>query len=109
MIPLIEQHRVELDRLCREFKVRRLELFGSAASGRFANGSSDLDFIVTFADTAPGGYADRYLGFAEALELAFQRKVDLLTERSIRNPIFREAVAADRQIVYDDRDKEAAA
>ena len=89
MIPLIEQHRIEVERLCREFKVRRLDVFGSAASGSFASATSDLDFIVTFADTAPGSYADRYLGFAEALERVFERKVDLLTERSIRNPIFR--------------------
>ena len=109
MIPLIEEHRAELDRLCREFSVRRLDVFGSAASGPFASATSDIDFIVTFADTAGGGYADRYLGFAEALERLFQRKVDLLTERSIRNPIFRQAVEAGRKLVYEERSQEAAA
>jgi predicted nucleotidyltransferase len=48
--------------------------------------SSDLDFIATFADTHATGYADRYLGFAEALEALFGRSFDLLTKGSIRNP-----------------------
>jgi len=109
MIAVIEQHRAELNRLCREFKVRRLDVFGSAATGRFQNSSSDLDFIVSFADTTTGGYADRYLNFAQALERMFQRKVDLVTQRSIRNPFFRQAVEAARELVYDSGGQEAAA
>jgi len=109
VIPLIEQHRAELNRLCREFKVRRLDVFGSAATGRFHDSSSDLDFIVAFADTTTAGYADRYLNFAQALERMFRRRVDLVTERSIRNPFFRRAVEAARELVYDSGGQEAAA
>jgi hypothetical protein len=68
-----------------------------------------LDFVVAFADTTPGTYADRYLDLAEALEALFGRKVDLLTERAIRNPYFRREVDATRQVVYDKRGQEAAA
>jgi hypothetical protein len=46
------------------------------------------------------GYADRYLALAEALERLFNRPVDLLTERSLRNPILKTAIAADRFIIY---------
>jgi predicted nucleotidyltransferase len=109
MIPLIEQHRTELNRLCREFNVRRLDLFGSAVNGRFEDSSSDLDFIVSFGDTTTSGYADRYLNFAQALEQMFRRKVDLVTERSIRNPFFRHALESAREPVYDHRSEEAAA
>ena len=35
MMALIEQHRAALTALCRRFKVRRLDLFGSAAKGTF--------------------------------------------------------------------------
>lgn len=109
MIPLIEQHRPELNRLCREFKVIRLDLFGSAAAGRFQESASDLDFIVSFSDTTTSGYADRYLDFAQGLERIFQHRVDLVTERSIRNPFFRQAVESARELVYDHRSEEAAA
>jgi hypothetical protein len=88
--------------------VVRLDVFGSAATGAFRDGS-DLDFVATFSDTTPGTYADRYLDFAEALEALFGRKVDLLTERAIRNPYFRRSVDATRQVVYDGRGQEAAA
>ena len=53
MIALIEQNRDALARLCRQFRVERLELFGSAAKGTFQPDSSDVDFLVTFADAQP--------------------------------------------------------
>ena len=81
----------------------------SAATGAFDAETSDLDFVATFADTRSPGYADRYLGFAEALETLFGRPVYVITERSIRNPYFRQAVEASRQPIYDVRDAPAAA
>lgn len=109
MVPLIAQQKQALVELCRKFKVLRLDLFGSAATDTFDSKSSDLDFVVTFSETQPGTYADRYLGFAEALEQLFQRKVDVLTERSIRNPHFRHAVEATLQPIYDQRSEETVA
>lgn len=108
MIDLIETHRDQIIALCRQYGVLRLDLFGSAATGAFDAATSDLDFIATFAATQKPGYADRYLSFAEALEALFNRDVDLLTERSIRNPYFREAVEATRQPVFLEHDAQAA-
>jgi predicted nucleotidyltransferase len=109
MNELIEQYRDAIRALCQKYGVRRLDLFGSATTGAFDPVTSDLDFVATFADTRSPGYADRYLGFAEALEELFGRSVDLITERSIRNPYFRQAVEASRQSIYDERDAPAAA
>ena len=109
MIDLIEAHRAEVDALCRQYGVLRLDLFGSAATGNFDPSTSDLDFVATFADTRKPGYADRYLSFAEALEALFERPVDVVTERSIRNPYFRQSVEASRQLVYDEQGASAAA
>jgi hypothetical protein len=106
---LIEQHQEAIRALCETYGVRRLDLFGSAATGAFDAATSDLDFVATFADTRSPGYADRYLGFAEALETLFGRSVDVITERSIRNPNFRQAVEVSRQPIYDERDAPAAA
>jgi len=109
VIPLIEQNRNALVRLCRQFRVERLELFGSAAKGTFQPEASDVDFLVTFADAQPGTYADRYLGLLLALQELLQKEIDLVTERSIRNPYFRKAVDATRQLIYDGRGEEALA
>ena len=102
MVAIIEQRRTMLIELCRQYRVERLYVFGSAASGHFDERRSDLDFLVQFSDRAPTGeYADRYLGFAEALEQLFGRPVDVVTEESIRNPYFRREVEATRQLLYE--------
>lgn len=109
MSSVIEQQKNGLAEQCRRFGVRRLEVFGSAARGDFDPAKSDFDFIVSFADKTPGTYADRYLDFAAAVERLLGRRIDLLTERCIRNPYFRREVDAARQVVYDERGQEAAA
>ena len=53
MNTLIETHRAALTQLCRRHHVRRLDLFGSAATGAFDADTSDLDFIVEFAPMDP--------------------------------------------------------
>jgi predicted nucleotidyltransferase len=98
---MIEQRRAELATLCRRYRVQRLDLFGSAAKGTFRGGFSDLDFIVVFEGAGEHGYATRYHDFAAALEALFERPVDLLTERMIGNPYFREEVERSRETVYE--------
>ena len=107
MISLVEQSKPAVAELCRRFRVRRLYLFGSAAAARFDPKASDLDFLVEISDRRPTAtYADRYLGLAEALERLFGRRVDLVTEQSIRNPYLQREVEATRQLVYEQRGEE---
>ena len=101
--------RESLASVCRRFRVERLYLFGSAADEHFDSKCSDLDFLVTLEEQPPSEYADNYLGLAQALENLFGRPADLVTERSIRNPYFRETVFAARQLLYDRRDEKAVA
>ncbi len=104
---LIERHRSALYDLCRRHGVERLYLFGSAAAGRSEH-PNDLDFLVELADRQPtASYADRYLDLADGLERLFGRRVDLVTDQSIRNPYFRREVEATRELVYGKPRKEA--
>ena len=98
---IIIEHQQEIETLCHRFNVKSLELFGSVLTPRFDLSKSDLDFIVVFADESFGTLADRYLNFAEALEQLFQRPIDLLTERSLRNPYFIQEINRTRQKVYE--------
>ncbi len=98
---IVTAHQHELELLCQRFNVKKLEIFGSAVTSHFDIEKSDLDFIVAFADESFGTLADRYLNLAEALEQLFRRPVDLLTERSIRNPYFVQEVNNTRQKVYE--------
>ena len=101
MMTMLQDKMAALTGLCRRFKVRRLYLFGSAAQGKFRAESSDLDFLVTLDESRPAEYTENYFGLAAELERLFGRRVDLVTERSVRNPYFREVVEATRQLVYE--------
>jgi predicted nucleotidyltransferase len=99
--PIVAGKAEELTELCRQFHVKRLEIFGSAVTGAFRSESSDLDFIVDFGDEPLGPWAGRFLDFADALESLFGRHVDLIMPSSIRNPYFRQAVDASRRLLYE--------
>ncbi len=89
-----------LSALCRRFGVRRLDLFGSGATGRFDANRSDLDFLVEFDPSTHTGYAHTYFGLLTALEQLFGRPVDLLTLASLKNPYLRNRVLSERQVVF---------
>jgi predicted nucleotidyltransferase len=97
----------ELSELCRRYGVRRLDLFGSAATGAFDPARSDIDFLVDF-DEEPAGLFDRYFALKESLEALYGRPVDLVTAGSLRNPHFIAAVNETRRLVYALEDAQAA-
>ena len=99
-IPAIASRRSELMELCRQFHIRRLELFGSALSGSFDAGRSDFDFLVEFEPLPEGSYATAFFGFKEALEQLFGSPVDLVVPSAIRNPYFRQSVEKAKALLY---------
>lgn len=96
----VEMRRNEIQALCRQYDVLRLDLFGSASAGKERPSESDLDFLVEFLPLPAGRYADAYFGLLEALERLFGRHVDLVTAPSIKNPYFREAVERTKALLY---------
>lgn len=100
MIPLVEQHRHQIVELCRLYGVKRLELFGSAASGDFDAARSDIDFFYEFDAAVADDLADRFFAFKERLEALLQRKVDLVSARHATNPYFLQEANRHRQTLY---------
>jgi len=91
----------DIERLCLRYRVRRLEVFGSASDpSRFDPETSDLDFLVEFQTIPVEEYADAYFGLLEALQTLFGRQVDLIMSEAIRNPYFLEKVNQSREEVY---------
>lgn len=84
--------------LCRRWQVVELSLFGSVLRGDF-RGDSDVDVLVGFAPGAPWSLWDLSTMRAE-LEEVFQRKVDLLEKRGLRNPFLRRSILTGRQVLY---------
>jgi hypothetical protein len=87
-------------KLCHQYRVQRLDLFGSAVDEKFDPNRSDLDFVVTFEPMSPTDYAAAYFGLREALEGLSGRPVDLLTDTALANPYLRRSVDAQRRALF---------
>jgi predicted nucleotidyltransferase len=99
----VERNLPALAELCRRFGVRRLDLFGSAATGRFDPLRSDLDFLVEFETPPAGGFGSPYFRLLEELETLFGRKVDLLTIPGLKNPYLRQQIFSERRMLFPQR------
>jgi predicted nucleotidyltransferase len=100
MFRFTEEQTLALKRLCLKHDVRRLELFGSAATDEYVPGESNLDFIVEFGRSKEISRADQYFGQWEDLRALFDCEVDLVVFRAMRNPYFIEAANRTRKTVY---------
>jgi predicted nucleotidyltransferase len=101
MIDRIKNQRQQIADICHRLGVRRLEVFGSAATGEFNPETSDVDFIAEFDDKDYSeGLLTRYLDLSTQLESLLGVAVDVVTPRSIRNPYFRAGVNASTESLY---------
>jgi predicted nucleotidyltransferase len=100
METLVESKRAAIAELSRRYRVRQLELFGSAIGDKFDPETSDLDFLVDFETIPPGEHARCYFGLLFALEELLGRHVDLVETAAIRNPYFLLSIAKDRVLLY---------
>ncbi len=100
MISEIDKQRDQIGRLCQQFGVKRLEVFGSAATEAFDTGRSDIDFVIDFEAAGNQSLFKRYFGLKEGLEALFGRPVDLVMADAMKNPFFIESVNRTRQPVY---------
>lgn len=93
---MVDFDRGALARLCREYDVIRLRIFGSAARGE-DRPESDVDLIVDFGHSK--GLLD-LIRFERRLGEFFGRSVDLVTEPGL-SPHMRDAVLASSSVIYD--------
>ena len=102
MHPLIETHLDTINDLCRKFDVERLHAFGSITSKGHFSDISDVDLLVKFKKIPFDRYTDNYFQLHDLLEKIFNRKVDLVTEKSLSNPYFIKAVNETRTLIYEE-------
>lgn len=91
----------DIETICREFGVIRLEIFGSAARGDFDTETSDIDLIVEYPpDYDFGPWLARFQELKERFEELFGRPVDLIMARAMRRPHFIASVNESRRLLY---------
>lgn len=99
MHPLIENNREAISELCRLHGVRKMEVFGSILRADFDPQRSDVDVLVEFGEEFANSFAN-FLDLKESLEALFERPVDLLELRAIRNRRLRYYIEQSKSPVY---------
>ena len=101
MVSVLNDNLGELTRLCRQHRVKRLAVFGSAVRDDFDAESSDLDFVVEFTPLEPNEHKDAYFGLVAALGRLFSRDVDLIELDAVRNPFVKRRILEQQETLYD--------
>ncbi len=100
MLDLFQDKRVELESIFAAHKVKRAEIFGSATTDAFSE-RSDIDLLITFKeDIALLDYADNYFLLKEKLEKLLDRNIDLVSAKSLRNPVLIESINKSKVSLY---------
>ena len=62
--------------------------------------TSDLDFLVEFGPFIKGEYSEDYFALIEDLKSLFDRPVDVVVSRAVRNPYLLESLNRTREALY---------
>jgi uncharacterized protein len=87
--------------LCKSHKVKYLYAFGSSVTESFDVNKSDIDLLVEIDSEDPIDRGEKLLSLWDLFEVFFMRKVDLLTDSSIRNPFLRKSIDSTKVLIYD--------
>lgn len=100
MTTVIDRHRASIKELCRTYRVRRLDVFGSAVRDDFDPTWSDVDFLVEFEPDPDLNTFHAYMDLRGELSRLLERPVDLIMPSAIRNRDFEQEIEATREPVY---------
>lgn len=93
----IDNYSKEIRLICLEYQVKRLVLFGSTLSDEF-NESSDIDFLLELSGIENG--LKRYMGIKNSLEKLFNRPVDLVMPKALRNERLKKRIYSNTKEIY---------
>lgn len=101
LIETLQDRPDEFVSLCKSHDVKTVYAFGSSVNENFKEDTSDIDLLAELSTEDPIRRGQNLLELWDKLEAYFQRKVDLLTASSIRNPILRKSIDTSKILVYD--------
>jgi len=100
MVNLIQNNMNKIVDVCKKHHVVTISLFGSAANNDFRE-DSDIDLLVEFSkDIDVLEYADNYFSLLEQLQDILKRRVDLVSNRSLKNPVLKEEIYRSKVELY---------
>jgi uncharacterized protein len=102
----LKQHKSAIIALCEKYEVERLYFFGSILTEDFDE-NSDVDLQVIFPDAHKNDNESvckrgaAKMDIWDDFEQLFGRRVDMLTEKPLKNPYFRLSVETSRKLFYE--------
>ncbi len=103
----IRKHWAIFVNICRSHNVDKIYAFGSSITDRFNVDTSDIDLVVKVDIEDPADRGEALMSLWDKLEVLFGRRVDLLTNDSIRNPVLRANIDRTKRRIYDRNDPTA--
>lgn len=97
---ILDQNSAIIEKLCVSHNVKKLYAFGSVLTEKF-NSESDIDLIVDFDVMDVEKYADNYFELKFSLQDIFKHPIDLLEEKALKNPYFKQSISQHRKVVYE--------
>ena len=98
---LIKERYSDFVGLCQAHRVDKIYAFGSSITNHFDPNTSDIDLVVKVDISDPADRGEALLSLWDKLEELFERKVDLLTDDSIRNPYLKANINRTKKLIYD--------
>jgi predicted nucleotidyltransferase len=95
----LENHMGSLIKLCDNYNVDKMYLFGSALGPDYTD-QSDIDFLVKFKPIDLATYFDNYMNFKENLKALLGREIDLLEEQTLKNPVLIASINRSKELIY---------
>ena len=97
---IVEQNMNQVSKLLEQHKVDSMYLFGSVLTKNFTS-TSDIDFLVNFGQVELEDYFVNYIGLKTGLEQIFNRSVDLVEEKTVKNPVLRRSIDRNKKLIYE--------
>jgi len=99
---VLDGHISSIKDICEKHFVSEFALFGSRANGN-SKDQSDIDLLVSFNNKlAILNYADNFFSLKQTLQSLLKKEVDLVTKKSIKNPILKKEIDQTKIILYEE-------
>jgi len=95
----LKSHIEQISQLCSLHDVKTLFAFGSVITDSLRK-DSDIDLLVDIDDKDPLIYADNYFELKFQLEDILKRPVDLLEDKSLKNPFLKKQIDNTKVLIY---------
>ena len=98
--PFLQERLPEIKKLMVQYHVTTAYAFGSVCTDKF-NEQSDVDFLISFDENLePLERGELWWELYYSLKKTLNRKIDIVTIKSLQNPYFIEELNNTKEIIY---------